>query len=79
MRPLGRLLRMQVRNKGRLSYAVHCNVCHMYYGVGISFVSDGILVPGGFGIRGVEGKVAAARYARENRRPYLGLCLGMQV
>ncbi len=39
---------------------------------------DGILVPGGFGIRGVEGKVEAIRYARENRVPYLGLCLGLQ-
>ncbi|MBI2927851.1 MAG: CTP synthase [Verrucomicrobia bacterium] len=39
----------------------------------------GVLVPGGFGDRGVEGKVEAARYARENRLPYLGLCLGMQV
>ena len=40
---------------------------------------DGILIPGGFGDRGVEGKIAAARYARENRIPYLGLCLGMQI
>ena len=40
---------------------------------------DGILVPGGFGSRGIEGMIAAARYARENRVPYLGLCLGMQV
>jgi CTP synthase len=39
----------------------------------------GILVPGGFGARGIEGKIAAARYARENKIPYLGLCLGMQV
>ncbi len=39
----------------------------------------GIVVPGGFGDRGVEGKIAAARYARENNIPYLGLCLGMQV
>jgi len=39
---------------------------------------DGILVPGGFGLRGVEGKIAAAGYARENGVPYLGLCLGMQ-
>lgn len=41
--------------------------------------ADGILVPGGFGIRGVEGKIAAARFARENKIPYLGLCLGMQM
>jgi len=40
---------------------------------------DGILVPGGFGYRGIEGKIAAARFARERRIPYLGLCLGMQV
>ncbi len=40
---------------------------------------DAILVPGGFGNRGVEGKVAAARFARENNVPYLGICLGMQV
>jgi len=40
---------------------------------------DAILVPGGFGERGVEGKVAAVRYARENKVPYLGICLGMQV
>jgi CTP synthase len=40
---------------------------------------DGILVPGGFGSRGVEGKIAAVRYARENRIPYFGICLGMQV
>ncbi|MGQ9682202.1 MAG: CTP synthase [Anaerolineae bacterium] len=39
----------------------------------------GIVVPGGFGPRGIEGKILAARYARENRVPYLGLCLGMQV
>jgi CTP synthase len=40
---------------------------------------DGILIPGGFGERGVEGKVEAARYARENNIPYLGICLGMQI
>ena len=40
---------------------------------------DGILVPGGFGSRGVEGKILAAQYARENHIPYLGLCLGLQV
>ncbi len=40
---------------------------------------DGILVPGGFGSRGVEGKILAIRYARENKIPYLGLCLGMQL
>ena len=39
----------------------------------------GIVVPGGFGIRGTEGKIAAAKYCRENKIPYLGLCLGMQI
>ncbi len=41
--------------------------------------AQGIVVPGGFGVRGIEGMIMAARYARENRIPYLGLCLGMQV
>jgi len=41
--------------------------------------ADSIVVPGGFGSRGIEGKIMAARYAREKRVPYLGLCLGMQV
>jgi len=40
---------------------------------------DAILVPGGFGQRGVEGKISAVKYARENKIPYLGICLGMQV
>lgn len=40
---------------------------------------DGLLVPGGFGSRGIEGKIAAARYALDHRKPYLGICLGLQV
>ncbi|PIT77263.1 CTP synthase [Limnohabitans sp. JirII-31] len=40
---------------------------------------DGVLVPGGFGVRGVEGKISAAQFAREHKVPYLGICLGMQV
>jgi CTP synthase len=40
---------------------------------------DGVLVPGGFGVRGIEGKIQAARYAREQDLPYLGICLGMQI
>jgi CTP synthase len=48
-------------------------------GTGVLEGADGILVPGGFGERGVEGKIAAVRYARENSIPYLGICLGMQV
>jgi CTP synthase len=41
--------------------------------------ASGILVPGGFGTRGTEGKIAAAKWARENKTPYLGICLGMQI
>lgn len=41
--------------------------------------SDGILVPGGFGDRGIEGKIAAIKYARENKVPFFGICLGMQL
>lgn len=48
-------------------------------GVEILADLDGILVPGGFGGRGVEGKILTAQYARENKVPYLGICLGMQV
>ncbi len=48
-------------------------------GVELLHGADAILVPGGFGTRGIEGKVAAVRYARENRVPYLGICLGMHV
>lgn len=40
---------------------------------------DGILIPGGFGDRGIEGKILAAKYARENKLPYFGICLGMQI
>ena len=48
-------------------------------GAGSLKTFDAILVPGGFGSRGVEGKIAAARFARENNIPYLGICLGMQI
>jgi len=48
-------------------------------GVGALKNVDAILVPGGFGERGVEGKIATVKYARENKIPYLGICLGMQV
>ena len=48
-------------------------------GVGCLKGFDAILVPGGFGSRGVEGKIAAAKFARENNIPYLGICLGMQI
>lgn len=48
-------------------------------GTGVLEGADAILVPGGFGERGVEGKIRTVQYARENRVPYLGVCLGMQV
>lgn len=48
-------------------------------GIGLLDESNAILVPGGFGERGVEGKILAAEYARTNKVPYLGICLGMQV
>jgi CTP synthase len=48
-------------------------------GTGVLETADAILVPGGFGDRGVEGKIAAVRYAREHRIPFLGICLGMHV
>lgn len=41
--------------------------------------ADGVLVPGGFGDRGVQGKILATKYAREKKVPYLGICLGMQI
>ncbi|BAO30145.1 CTP synthase [Sulfuritalea hydrogenivorans] len=48
-------------------------------GPGVLASMDAVLVPGGFGRRGTEGKIAAIRYARENKVPYLGICLGMQL
>ena len=48
-------------------------------GVGVLEGMDAVLVPGGFGKRGIEGKIAAVRYAREGKVPYLGICLGMQI
>lgn len=60
-----------------------CNLIPKFQGAHLtSFYlqgADGILVPGGFGERGVEGKILAAKYAREHRVPFLGICLGMQV
>jgi len=46
---------------------------------GILSEADGVLVPGGFGSRGIEGKICAARYARENNIPYFGICLGLHI
>ena len=48
-------------------------------GVDLLEASDGVVIPGGFGSRGIEGKISAAHYARINKVPYLGLCLGMQL
>jgi CTP synthase len=48
-------------------------------GVEVLANMDAVLVPGGFGKRGIEGKIAAVKYARENKVPYLGICLGMQI
>jgi CTP synthase len=58
---------------------VHSSELEKERGWEIIRAADGILVPGGFGSRGIEGKIQAARYARENKVPYLGLCLGMQL
>lgn len=48
---------------------------HFYF----LYVYSGVIVPGGFGTRGVEGKIEACRWCRENRKPFLGICLGLQV
>ncbi len=58
---------------------IHSELLERGEGMELVKNADGIVVPGGFGYRGVEGKVQAARVAREQRIPYLGLCLGMQV
>jgi len=58
---------------------IHSSDLEKGRGVELLREADGILVPGGFGERGIEGKIHAARYARQNQIPYLGLCLGMQV
>ena len=60
-------------------YWVHSTDLEKEEGLEILKQVDGIVVPGGFGSRGIEGKIKAATFARENKVPYLGLCLGMQV
>jgi CTP synthase len=78
-------VREALRHAGlALGYEVEIEWVHsaeLEKGKGWEGVRDahGIVVPGGFGSRGIEGKIAAARFARENKVPYLGLCLGMQV
>jgi CTP synthase len=68
---------MHTRSKVNIHYLdsedIEKNGCDALKGM------DAILVPGGFGKRGTEGKIAAIRYARENKVPYLGICLGMQL
>ena len=58
-------------------YSLHVSTCSTWLNNKLDNI-DGILVPGGFGSRGVEGKIAAIRYAREKKIPFLGICLGMQ-
>lgn len=60
-------------------YWIHSTDLEKDKGLEILKQVDGIVVPGGFGSRGIEGKIKAATFARENKVPYLGLCLGMQV
>ena len=60
-------------------YWVHSTELEKDQGWDVLKQVDGIVIPGGFGSRGIEGKIMAATYARENNIPYLGLCLGMQV
>ena len=70
---------------GGLKNRIHVNIRYIdsedveVKGISVLEGLDAILVPGGFGKRGVEGKILAAKYARENKIPYLGICLGMQV
>jgi CTP synthase len=66
---------------GRQLHIEWINSEELEQGQGLDRLSavEGIVVPGGFGHRGIEGKIVAARYAREHQTPYLGLCLGMQV
>lgn len=58
---------------------VHSVELEKGHGIDMLETADGIIVPGGFGSRGIEGKIAAARYARTSKIPYFGLCLGMQL
>jgi CTP synthase len=68
---------IQTRTRVNIKYIDSADV--KVQGVEILEGQHAILVPGGFGIRGVEGKIRTVQYARENRIPYLGICLGMQV
>ncbi|HEY3327241.1 MAG TPA: CTP synthase [Novimethylophilus sp.] len=68
---------MHTRSKVRIHYMDSEEI--EKHGIGALEAMDAILVPGGFGKRGTEGKIAAIRYAREHKVPYLGICLGMQL
>ncbi|MEO8400818.1 MAG: CTP synthase [Gammaproteobacteria bacterium] len=68
---------IQTRTRVNINY-IHAEDIEKQ-GIEILKGMDGIIVPGGFGLRGIEGKVAAVRFARENKLPYLGICLGMQI
>ncbi len=68
---------IKTRTRVNISYIDSLDV--MEKGVGLLAEHDAILVPGGFGERGVEGKIMAVQYARENKVPYLGICLGLQA
>ena len=68
---------IKTRTKVNITYIDSTEVLDK--GVEVLTGQDAILVPGGFGERGVEGKIAAVQYARENKIPYLGICLGLQV
>jgi len=68
---------IQTRTRVKIEYIDSEAIEH--HGVGLLSEVDAILVPGGFGRRGIEGKIQAVQYAREHRIPYLGICLGMQV
>lgn len=68
---------IQTRTKVNVRYIDSSDV--KINGTGLLEGVDAILVPGGFGLRGVEGKILTVQYARENKIPYLGICLGMQV
>ncbi|MDE0308829.1 MAG: CTP synthase [Acidiferrobacterales bacterium] len=68
---------MQTRTKINILYVDAENI--ETDGIGLLYSADAIIVPGGFGQRGTNGKIDAVKYARENEIPYLGICLGMQI
>lgn len=73
------LLHAGIKTKTRVNIAYLPSELLEEKGVEILKSHDGILIPGGFGERGIEGKIAAVKYARENNIPFFGICLGMQI